>query len=75
MKEIQNSKKPKIGDKAPNFSAQNQNGKTVKLSDFKGKSVVLYFYPKDHTPGCTIEACEFRDGFTKIKKSGAVILA
>lgn len=49
------------GDNAPNFSATDQDGKDVKLSDFKGKRVVLYFYPKDDTPGCTKEACSFRD--------------
>ena len=66
---------PKEGGKAPSFTAVNQAGKKVSLAEFKGKSsVVLYFYPKDHTPGCTIEACEFRDGFKNIKKSGAVIL-
>ena len=51
----------KEGDKAPNFTAKDQDGNTVKLSDFKGKRVVLYFYPKDDTPGCTKEACSFRD--------------
>ena len=52
----------KIGQKAPAFSLPNQDGKTVRLSDFKGKKVVLYFYPKDDTPGCTKESCAFRDG-------------
>jgi peroxiredoxin Q/BCP len=51
----------KEGDKAPDFSSTDQNGKTVSLSDFKGKRVALYFYPKDDTPGCTKEACSFRD--------------
>ena len=51
----------KEGDKAPNFTAKDQDGNTLKLSDFKGKRVVLYFYPKDDTPGCTKEACSFRD--------------
>jgi thioredoxin-dependent peroxiredoxin len=62
------------GDKAPAFTAQDQDGKTVKLSDFKGKQVVLYFYPKDDTPGCTTEACGLRDQFAAIKKKGAVVL-
>lgn len=64
----------KVGQKAPDFSAVDDSGKTVKLSDFKGKKVVLYFYPKDDTPGCTKEACNFRDGFAEIKKKGAVVL-
>jgi thioredoxin-dependent peroxiredoxin len=62
------------GDKAPRFSLKNQNGETVKLSDFKGKNVVLYFYPKDDTPGCTTEACDFRDEHSKISKAGAMVL-
>lgn len=67
-------KLPKMGEKAPDFKAPNQEGKTIALKDFKGKSVVIYFYPKDDTPGCTIEACEFRDGMKQIKKAGAVVL-
>ncbi len=61
------------GDKAPDFSLKNDNDETVKLSSYKGKKVVLYFYPKDDTPGCTAEACSFRDGFEEIKKKGAAI--
>ena len=58
----------KEGNKAPDFSAADQNGNKVKLSSFKGKkNVVLYFYPKDMTPGCTTEACDFRDQFKKFK--------
>lgn len=58
----------KEGNKAPDFSATDQNGNKIKLSSFKGKkSVVLYFYPKDMTPGCTSEACDFRDQFKKFK--------
>ena len=53
----------KEGDSAPDFTTKNQNGEDVKLSDFKGKRVVLYFYPKDDTPGCTKEACSLRDSF------------
>jgi peroxiredoxin Q/BCP len=64
----------KVGDKAPDFTVTDDSGKKVKLSDFKGKKVVLYFYPKDDTPGCTTEACNFRDGIAEIKKKGAVVL-
>ena len=64
----------KIGDRAPDFSGVDQNGKPLRLADFKGSKVVLYFYPKDMTPGCTVEACAFRDGFRAIKKKGAVVL-
>ncbi|MBL8891189.1 MAG: thioredoxin-dependent thiol peroxidase [Planctomycetaceae bacterium] len=62
------------GSKAPSFSLKDQHGKTVKLSDFKGKPVVVYFYPKDDTPGCTKEACAFRDQHTKLDKLGAVVV-
>src|SRR5882672_8043369 len=65
---------PKVGQKAPDFTLVDDSGKTVKLSDLKGKKVVLYFYPKDDTPGCTKEACAFRDGISEIKKQGAVVL-
>lgn len=64
----------KIGDKAPDFELKNQNGKSVKLSSFKGKKVVLYFYPKDDTPGCTKEACNFRDNILQLKKLNVVVL-
>src|SRR3954469_5796129 len=64
----------KVGQKAPDFTLQNDMGEKMKLSDFKGKQVVLYFYPKDDTPGCTTEACNFRDGIAEIKKKGAVVL-
>lgn len=53
----------KIGDKAPEFDATDQNGKSVKLSDFSGKKIVLFFYPKASTPGCTVEACNLRDNY------------
>jgi thioredoxin-dependent peroxiredoxin len=66
--------KLKEGDKAPEFTALTQNGARVSLSDFKGKPVILYFYPRDDTPGCTKEACGFRDGFAEFKKKGAVLL-
>ena len=65
---------PEVGDKAPAFSLKDQSQKTHKLSDYKGKYVVLYFYPKDDTPGCTKEACAFRDDFSKLTKAGAVVL-
>jgi peroxiredoxin Q/BCP len=64
----------KIGDKAPAFSASDQNGQTIRLVDLKGKSVVLYFYPRDLTPGCTLEACAFEKGIGALKKKGAVVL-
>jgi peroxiredoxin Q/BCP len=64
----------KVGQKAPDFTVMNDSGEKVKLSDFKGKKVVLYFYPKDDTPGCTKEACAFRDGISEMKKKGAVVL-
>lgn len=63
-----------VGAKAPELSLQDENEKTVSLKNFKGKSVVLYFYPKDDTPGCTKEACNFRDSIARIQKTGAVIL-
>ena len=63
-----------VGAKAPAFSLIDSKGATVKLSDFKGQKVVLYFYPKDDTPGCTKEACGFRDEFAQLKKRGAVVL-
>jgi peroxiredoxin Q/BCP len=62
------------GDKAPDFSAETNGGGSVKLADFKGKNVILYFYPKDDTPGCTKEACAFRDNFAAFKQKGAVVL-
>jgi peroxiredoxin Q/BCP len=62
------------GGKAPAFSLKDDKGKTVKLSDFKGKKVVLYFYPKDNTSGCTKEACGFRDVYDDILAKGAVVL-
>jgi thioredoxin-dependent peroxiredoxin len=63
-----------IGNKAPAFKLKNQDGKTISLTDLKGKKVVLYFYPKDDTPGCTKEACSFRDEFPKFGGLNAVIL-
>jgi peroxiredoxin Q/BCP len=63
--------KMNIGDKAPAFSLTSQNGKTVSLSDFRGKKLLLYFYPKADTPGCTKQACSIRDGSKELKKLGA----
>lgn len=68
------SKELAIGEKAPELSLPDQEGKTVSLKDFKGKQVVLYFYPKDDTPGCTQESCDFRDSMAPIKKAGAVVV-
>lgn len=62
------------GSIAPDFTLKDQNDKSHKLSDYRGKKVVLYFYPKDSTPGCTIEACNFRDDNTQYEKKGTVIL-
>jgi peroxiredoxin Q/BCP len=63
-----------VGAKAPEFTLPDQDGKPVSLSDLKGKQVVLYFYPKDDTPGCTKEACDFRDSQAQIKNAGAVVI-
>lgn len=68
------SKELAIGEKAPELSLPDQEGKTVSLKDFTGKQVVLYFYPKDDTPGCTQESCDFRDSMAPIKKAGAVVV-
>lgn len=65
---------PRIGDPAPQFSLPTDGGGRVNLSDYAGKKVVLYFYPKDDTPGCTKEACDFRDNFAAVRGSGAEIL-
>jgi len=64
----------KEGDKAPDFNSKDQDGNPVKLSDFKGQKVVLYFYPKDDTPGCTKEACSFRDADDVYQKKGIKVL-
>lgn len=68
------SQELKVGSQAPAFSLKNTDGKTVKLADFKGQKVVLYFYPKDDTPGCTKEACSFRDNYAELQKRGVVVL-
>jgi peroxiredoxin Q/BCP len=64
----------KAGDQAPDFKAATDSGEAVSLKDFRGKKVVLYFYPKDNTPGCTREACDFRDAISRFKKKGVVVL-
>jgi len=65
---------PKVGQVAPEFELRSHSGETVKLSDFRGKRIVLYFYPKADTPGCTTEACEFRDAYRTYEEKGVVIL-
>lgn len=64
----------KVGTKAPAFSLPDQDGKKVSLKDFKGQRVILYFYPKDMTPGCTQQACDFRDALSQIKKKKTIVL-
>ena len=64
----------KSGDTAPEFSANKQNGQKVNLKDYRGKKVVLYFYPKDNTPGCTTQACNLRDNYSLLKKQGYEII-
>jgi len=66
--------KLKIGDKAPEFEGVDENGKTISLTNFKGKNVILYFYPKDNTPGCTNEACNLRDNYDMWLKKGYVVI-
>jgi peroxiredoxin Q/BCP len=63
-----------VGQAAPDFTLQASNGKTISLSDYRGKNVVLYFYPKDMTPGCTTEACDFRDYHPEFSKLNTVVL-
>jgi peroxiredoxin Q/BCP len=63
-----------VGDSAPDFSAVTESGATLRLSDLRGKRVVLYFYPKDDTPGCTAQACSFRDQYPLIEEKNAVVL-
>lgn len=68
------STKLKEGQKAPDFTGKDENGKTVSLKDFTGKKVVLYFYPKDDTPGCTAQACNLRDNYKALLKKGYVVI-
>lgn len=63
-----------VGDKAPEVLGVNQNGKEIKLSDFKGKKVILYFYPKDNTSGCTAQACSLRDGYEELQAAGYEVI-
>lgn len=63
-----------VGKKAPDFEGKDQNGNTIKLSDFKGKKVVLYFYPKDNTPGCTAQACNLRDNYELLQEKGYQVI-
>src|SRR5438132_11027263 len=71
---MQSITNPQVGTVAPDFTTQNTTGKTVHLGDFHGKKLVLYFYPKDDTPGCTVEACGLRDEYQKIREQGAEVL-
>lgn len=71
---MQDYYEPKIGDVAPNFQLPSTRGKDMTLKELRGKDVILYFYPKDETPGCTAEACSFRDREADLSKQGAVIL-
>ena len=64
----------KVGDKAPDFSIYNEDGSLCKLSDYKSKKLVLYFYPKDNTPGCTTQSCNLRDNYLKLKEKGFEVL-
>ena len=64
----------KVGDTAPGFTSVDQNNNSVSLGDYKGKKVILYFYPKDNTPGCTLEACDFRDNYQSLKAKGFEVL-
>src|SRR5690606_10209361 len=64
----------KVGDKAPDFTGVDQSGNEIKLEDFKGKKLILYFYPKDNTPGCTKQACNLRDNYQELLKQGYEVL-
>ncbi|MCP3659830.1 MAG: thioredoxin-dependent thiol peroxidase [Bacteroidetes bacterium] len=64
----------KIGDKAPDFIGKDQDGNNISLKDFKGKKLVLYFYPRDNTPGCTFQACNLRDNYKEFEKQGYIIV-
>lgn len=66
--------KLKTGDKAPDFKAKDENGKTISLSDFAGKKVLLFFYPKDNTPGCTAESCNLGENYSDLKKKGFEVI-
>lgn len=64
----------KVGDKAPEILGRNENGEEIKLSDFAGRKLVLYFYPKDNTSGCTAEACSLRDNYAELRKQGYAVV-
>jgi thioredoxin-dependent peroxiredoxin len=64
----------KVGEKAPVFKGKDQNGKTISLADFKGKTVVIYFYPADDTPVCTVQSCNLRDNYALLKKEGFMVI-
>ncbi|MCC9134934.1 thioredoxin-dependent thiol peroxidase [Pontibacter silvestris] len=64
----------KIGDQAPDFESKDQNSNIIKLSDYRGKKVILYFYPKDNTSGCTAQACNLRDNYSDIKQEGYEVI-
>ncbi len=63
-----------IGDKAPDFEGKDQHGNTIRLSDYQGKQVILYFYPKDNTPGCTAQACNLRDNYSALQHQGYEVI-
>ncbi len=65
---------PEVGQPAPDFEARNQDGETIRLSDYRGRKVALYFYPKDDTPGCTKQACSLRDGYQALLDAGIAVL-
>lgn len=71
---MQDFHEPKVGDAAPTFTLSSTEGKALGLNDFKGRNIVLFFYPKDDTPGCTAEACSFRDSNSDLEAAGAVVL-
>ncbi len=73
-KVLTKNKMPEVGRKAPDFESMDQYGEKISLKQFKGKTIVLYFYPKDNTPGCTKEACSLRDRYSTFKKKNVVIL-
>ncbi|HTA82456.1 MAG TPA: thioredoxin-dependent thiol peroxidase [Bacteroidia bacterium] len=73
-KDVTKVNKLKVGDKAPDFHIKNQDGKEYSLKDYAGKKVVLYFYPKDDTPGCTAESCNLRDNYSSLKKKGYEVI-
>lgn len=64
----------KVGDKAPEFDIKDQNGKVHKIADYQGKKIILYFYPKDLTPGCTVQSCDLRDNYESLKADGFEVI-